>query len=212
MPLPKSAELFFGLPLSGEQKDFADKIFDHQLTIVDASAGTGKTTVAVGCAKIIGKGLNYVFAPVQEGALGFLPGDLHDKCAPYLQPLYDALEEIYENPKTAVFDERLAPVLNRGAWINAIPHVFLRGTNFKRGVTTIVDEAQNFTKPELRKILTRNKDGKIILIGNMRQCDIPAHLSGFAAYMELFSTKEYASRAYLTQNFRSQLAQDADSI
>jgi phosphate starvation-inducible PhoH-like protein len=166
MPIPSSAELFFGINLSEEQRNFANAIWDNQLTIIDAPAGTGKTTVAVGVAKLLNKPMNYVFAPVQEGVLGFLPGDLKEKTNVYLQPLYDALEEIHESPKNAIFDDRLAPVLNRDAWVNALPHVFLRGSNFKFGVTTIIDEAQNFTLGELRKILTRVKDGKVIMIGN----------------------------------------------
>lgn len=212
MPLPKSAELFFGLTLTDEQREVADNIFDRQLTIIEAEAGTGKTTVAVGCAKLLRKKANYVFAPVNEKILGFLPGDIKEKEKVYLTPLLDALEEIGENINTAIFDERLQPALNTAAWIHTKSHVYLRGSNYKNGITTIIDEAQNFTLPELRKTLTRAKDGKVIMIGNMKQCDIDPRKSGFPAYIDLFRSKDYAGIFTLTQNFRGQLAKDADSI
>lgn len=212
MPLPKSAELFFGLNLTDEQRGVADSIFDNQLTFINASAGTGKTTIAVGCAKLLHKPLNYVFAPVNEKIMGFLPGTLKEKERVYLTPLLDALDEIGENLKTAIHDETLEPALNRAAWVYTKSHVYLRGSNFKKEITTIIDEAQNFTKAELRKVLTRNKDGKMIVIGNMKQCDInPAH-SGFEVYMNHLGSRPYASVHTLTTNFRGQLAQDADEI
>lgn len=212
MPMPKSAELFYGLWLTDEQKAVADSIFDNQLTIIEAPNGTGKTTVAVGCAKLLHKKLNYVFAPVNEKVLGFLPGTLKDKEKVYLQPLIDALEEIGENLHTCIHDEEAAESLNRAAWVYTKSHVYLRGSNFNNDITTIIDEAQNFTKAELRKVLTRAKKGKVIMIGNMRQCDIGERNSGFPAYMELFKTKDYAGIHTLTHNFRGQLAKDADEI
>lgn len=212
MPLPQFAEMFYGIPLTDEQREYANSVFDHQLTIIDAPAGTGKTTVAVGCAKIIGRGLNYIFAPVAEGEMGHRPGDQAEKNEAYLTPLFDALDEIGTSPKEALYDPRLAPALNRNAWVNAMPHTFLRGSNFKNGVTTIVDEAQNYTLAELRKVLTRVKDGKIILIGNLRQCDIGLSRSGFKEYYDFFKDKPYASYPQLTHNFRGQLAKDADEL
>jgi predicted ribonuclease YlaK len=212
MPLPKSAELFFGLTLTGEQRQVANSIFDNQITIIEAPNGTGKTTVAVGCAKLLHKPLNYVFAPVNEKVMGFLPGDIKEKEKLYLQPLLDALDEIGENLHTCIHDERLAEAMNRAAWVHTKSHVYLRGSNFKNGITTIIDEAQNFTKAELRKTLTRVKDGKVIMIGNMRQCDIDPAKSGFPAYLELFKSKDYAGIHTLTHNFRGQLAKDADEI
>jgi phosphate starvation-inducible protein PhoH len=212
MPMPKSAELFFGLKLTDEQRAVADSIFDNQLTFINAPAGTGKTTIAVGCAKLLRKPLNYVFAPVNEKALGYLPGDLKDKERVYLTPLYDALEAIGENIHTSIFDERLSEQLNRAAWVNTKSHVYLRGSNFNHSITTIIDEAQNFTKAELRKVLTRAKEGKVIVIGNMRQCDINPALSGFEPYMNHLGKKEYARVLQLTHNFRGQIAKDADEI
>jgi phosphate starvation-inducible PhoH-like protein len=209
MPMPTSAELFFGLKLSDEQKEYADSIFDHTLTITDSISGSGKTTIAVGCAKIMQRPLYYVFFPVQEDALGFLPGDLEDKTAPYLVPLCDALTEIKEIPEKAIFSKK---EFRPHAWVHAIPHTFLRGTNIKNA-TIIIDESQNGTKHQLKKILTRCHDSnKVILIGHSGQKDIPEHLSGFSSYIEHAKGQHFANQVNLTKDFRGNLARWADKL
>src|SRR5690625_2216388 len=92
--------LFFGFgpKLTDEQRAYVNSIFDNQLTIVNARSGTGKMTLAVAAAKLIGKPLVYVFSPVEEGRMGFRPGTQREKEAEYQQPLVDALLEINEDP------------------------------------------------------------------------------------------------------------------
>ena len=225
MPLPKNNLLFgFATKLTDEQRQYVNSIFDHQLTIVDAPAGTGKTTLAVACAKIIGMKLVYVFSPVEEQSLGYRPGTTAEKCADYLSPLHSALIEIDENPSMAIYNEDLAndPGRNREImrlvkedkiWVYPKSHTFVRGSNIK-GRTVIIDEAQNYTQSELKKVLTRiHDDCKVIIIGHNGQCDLKNHCnSGFQAYIDLFSEKPYAKVCKLTKNFRGQLATDADSI
>ena len=227
MPLPRHAELFYGLPLTEEQLNYANSIFDKRLTIVDAKSGSGKTTVAVGCAKLIheqalkagidgGKPLLYIFAPVQEKALGYLPGGVEEKTEEYLQPLKDALLEIGENPTQVIFREEMLegkkPNIDN-VWVTALPHTFARGTNIK-GKTVIIDEAQNFTRGELKKVLTRiHQDCTVIIIGHRGQIDLPkADVSGFVPYMEWFRNRDYVGVYELTKNFRGRLAQDADDF
>lgn len=227
MPLPKRAELFYGLELTVEQRKYADAIFDKRMVWVDARSGSGKTTVAVGCAKLLheqalkegkagGKPLLYVFAPVQEKALGYLPGDLEDKTAEYKQPLYDALIEIGENPTQVVFSQKMLegkkPNMD-SVWVSAMPHTFARGTNLK-GKTVIIDEAQNFTRGELKKLLTRiHSDCTVIVIGHRGQIDLPKEdTSGFVPYMEWFKNEPYVWQGVLTKNFRGDLAQHADNF
>lgn len=226
MPLPQSAELFYGLPLTEEQQAYADSIFDKRLTIVNARSGSGKTTVAVGCAKImheqakrngnpLGKPLLYIFAPVQEKTMGFRPGNQEEKEVEYLQPLKDALVEIDENPlQVLLSNDMLTGKLNGDSvWVEAKSHVFARGTNIK-GKTVIIDEAQNFTRGELKKILTRiHDDCTVIIIGHTGQIDLPKEdTSGFEPYMRYFSKKHYCNTLELTKNFRGELAQDADDF
>lgn len=215
MPLPKDT-LFFGFApkLTVEQRAYVDSIFDRQLTIVNAKSGTGKTTLAVAAAKIIGKPLVYVFSPVEEGRMGYRPGTQREKEAVYITPLTDALYEIGENPAKVIYDPDNVEALKRGdVWVYPMSHVFARGTNIK-GKTVIISEAQNFTRGELKKILTRiHDDCKVILEGHTEQCDLPdPKKSGFSPYIEHFRNEPYVSVCELTVNFRGILAQKADNL
>ena len=185
-----------------------DAIFNKQLVIVDAKSGCGKTTLAVACAKLLGKELVYLFAPVQEGVMGFRKGGQESKNDAYLIPLKDALVEIGELPSKALhFDD----IINPHAWVDAQPHVFLRGSNIQDKIV-IIDEAQNWTIGELKKTLTRGHDStKFVVIGNMEQKDIKGK-SGFHQVLEHFKDKEYCEVCTLSVNFRGQLSQDADDL
>lgn len=215
MPLPKDNMLFgFEPKLTQEQRTYVDSIFDNQLTIVNARSGTGKTTLAVACARIIGKPLVYIFAPVEENRMGFRPGGQSEKEREYLQPLKDALLEINENPSQSIYDEDNPEAMKSGKhWVYPRSHIFARGTNIKDS-TVIISESQNFTKGELRKVLTRIHDScTVILEGHVGQCDLvdPSH-SGFLDYIDHFRPKNYAQICELNWNFRGRLANDADEI
>lgn len=215
MGLPKDNMLFgFAPKLTDEQRVYVDSIFDNQLTMVNARSGTGKTTLAVACAKIIGKPLVYIFAPVEEGVMGFRPGTQSEKEREYLQPLKDALLEIGENPTQVIYDDDNIDVMRAGhVWVYPKSHIFARGTNIKDSVV-IIAEAQNFTKGELRKVLTRlHDDCTIIVEGHTGQCDLDdPKTSGFAPYIAHFADKPYAKACALNWNFRGRLANDADEL
>lgn len=207
MPIPET--LFYGLTLTDEQKEYADSIFDNQLTITDSISGSGKTTVAVGVAKLIQKPLYYVFASIQEDAHGYLPGDLEDKTNNYLAPLYDALEAINETPDKVIFSKK---EFRPHAWVRVIPDTYLRGCNIK-DCTLIIDESQNFTKHQLKKILTRcHKSTKVVMIGHNGQIDIKPEHSGFQAYIEHAKGQRFAKQVNLTHDFRGDLARWADQL
>ena len=214
MPLPESAELFYDLKLTKEQRDYVDSIFDNQLTICDSVSGSGKTTVAVGAAHIIGKPTYYIFSPVEEKRMGFLPGDLADKESVYTQPLIDAVLAIGESPDKVIYDEKnIDQAKAQTAWLYPMSHVFARGRNLK-DCTVIIDEAQNFTRGELKKVLTRiHSDVKVILIGHHMQCDLEDEpKSGFIPYLEHFRDQPYVGVHKLTKNFRGELSQHADKL
>jgi phosphate starvation-inducible PhoH-like protein len=215
MPLHGNS-LFFGLAprMTPEQRVYVDSILDNQLTIVNAKSGTGKTTLAVGAAKLIGKPLIYVFSPVEEGRMGFRPGTQKDKESAYITPLTDALYEINEEPSKVIYDPENIEAQKRGhVWVYPMSHVFARGMNLK-DKTVIIDEAQNFTRGELKKILTRIHDScKVVMIGHDGQIDIKQpEKSGFADYIEHFRNEPYAKVCELTVNFRGKLAQHADEL
>lgn len=214
MPLP-SDSLFFGYgpKLTDEQRIYVDSIFDNKVTIVNAKAGTGKTTLAVAAAKMLGKPLYYTFGTVEEDSLGFTPGDVEEKESKYITPLTDALQEIREDPRLAIHRESNPDFMNAGAWVTAKSHVFMRGTNIK-GATLIIDEAQNMTRGELKKVLTRvHSDVTVIMIGHVGQNDLDdPSKSGFAPYLEHFRDEPYAKVCELTKNFRGVISQHADKL
>jgi predicted ribonuclease YlaK len=205
----------FQTKFTKEQEVYLDSIFTNQLTLVNAPAGTGKTQLAVMAAKILGNGLTYVFAPVEEDKMGFRPGTQEEKDGSYLVPLFDALETMRESPKAAIIQEDMPDksMAKKEAWVKACSHTFLRGTNLKN-TTLIIAESQNFTKQELKKVLTRvHETTTVIMEGHAGQCDLknPAQ-SGFLPYIEHFSSEPYAQVCELHTNFRGVLARHADKL
>lgn len=211
--------LIYGLKekLTDEQEVMIDSILNNRLTMVNASAGSGKTTIAVAIAKYLyeteGQRLTYVFSPVQERSMGFRPGTQEEKELEYLQPLVDALMECGEQNVKEIIESNTELYSKPRAWIEAKSHIFVRGTNLK-GRTVIIDEAQNFTRGDLKKLLTRiHDDCTVIMIGHTGQCDLPnAAKSGFAPYIKHFKDEPYAQELKLTQNFRGVLSRKADEL
>lgn len=208
---------FFGLDekMTEEQERYIDSIFSNLLTICNSKAGTGKTTLAVGAAKLIGKPLLYLFNPTEEGKMGFRKGSQGQKEEAYLQPLKDALIAIGDNPLQVLITEESADLKYTSSmkWVEAQSHTFLRGGNID-DKTVIIDEAQNWTAHDLKKTLTRIKDNcHVIVIGHVGQIDIdkPSR-SGFMRAIEHFSSKDYCNICELTKNFRGRLSTDADEL
>lgn len=215
MPLPTDNMLFgFADKLTDEQRVYVDSIFDNQVTIVNAKAGSGKTTLAVACAALLGKPLVYIFAPVEEGKMGFRPGTQRDKEAEYYQPLVDALYEIGENPTKAIYDAENVEAQKRGdVWVFPRSHIFARGTNIKDS-TVIIAESQNFTRGDLKKVLTRLHDSCTVIIeGHTGQNDLPnPSKSGFQPYIDHLSKYDFVNVVELSKNFRGRLSTVADEL
>lgn len=212
MPLPSSAELFYGLRLTDEQKAYANSICDNLVTFCAARSGSGKTTVAVGTAKILKKPVHYIFPTVEEGALGHTTGDVKQKESKYLTSLYDALIEIGETPLQAIIQDDVKLAKNGHGWIYAYSHNYMRGGNIKNSIV-IIDEAQNFTIAELMKVLTRIHDScHVVICGDPNQCDIKPSKSGFVPYLKHYSGQEFAKVLNLTKNFRGVISAHAETI
>lgn len=207
---------FFGLDktITEEQAKYLDAMENpgKKLLIVNTPAGTGKTTLAVGMAKLSGKELLYVFNPTEEDALGFTPGTPEEKESKYLGPLKDALSAIKQDPAKVIYSDA-NPCPSKDAWVFAKSHSYVRGTNVSNKFV-IIDEAQNWTKKDLKKMLTRLHDDCIVVIlGHTGQIDLPdPTLSGFTRVIEHFRGKWYVEEITLTKNFRGILAQDADEL
>lgn len=220
MPLPKDNMLFgYAEKLTDEQREYVDAIWDYQFVACNAPAGSGKTMLAVMMAKVLQRDLIYVFSPVEEGRLGFLPGGLEEKTQPYLVPLYDALLEMGEDPKRVIESENnLENMKDGNTWVKPLSHVFVRGINIKSDDISqklvIIDESQNFTTEELKKVLSRIHDNvKVVMIGHDKQCDLPnSRESGFVPYIEHFKDEEYFKLCNLSVNFRGRLSAHADKL
>ena len=209
---------FFGLRLDAEQKKFRDTIYsdDYDIIFVDAAAGSGKTTVAVGTAILMHyyqkyNDVVYVMHSVGD-ALGFLPGDLTQKSCVWFEGLYQALITCNEYPDKAIRNTSLTSEKNGFGYINAVTDAYLRGSNLE-GIV-IIDEAQNFPEDSLRKVLTRAcENTKVIVIGHQLQCDLSnKKASGFKSCMEHFRAKHNPRFAFceLHTCHRSLVAQVAD--
>lgn len=217
---PKSLEdnLFFGLKLDDDQKALRDAIWDDNIDIVfvDAAAGSGKTTIAVGTSVLLhhyGKFNNIVYVMHSVGdAQGFLPGTLSEKSCVWFEGLYQALITCNEFPEKAIRNTSLTAEKSGTGYVTAITDTYLRGSNIE-GVL-IVDEAQNFDTFSLRKVLTRAcENTKVIVIGHDLQCDLRCkHESGFKHCMEHFRSKNHPHFAFceLKTCHRSLVAQVAD--
>lgn len=210
-------ELFCGITCNEDQEKFKQAILDdkNQVIIADATAGAGKTLIAVTCAKqLVSYGgydsALYIFPTVEENSLGFRPGSSAEKEADYLEPLYDALLTINEIPSRVISSDITEK--NGTAWITARSATFMRGINFKKKVV-IVDECQNLSVPIIKRILSRpHDDCKVIVLGCQAQTDIPISKSGFKQLIEHMRDYEGCVKCELPISYRGRLAMHIDKL
>ena len=213
-------DMFYGMKLDEEQKVFAEAIWNPDIDIifVNAKAGTGKTTVAAGMANLLVQygeydGIVYIMAPYGERKQGYLPGSVTEKSSVYFEAFMQALTNCNVNITTAINDESMVNQKNGTGYITCITDTFLRGTNLDNAVV-IIDESQNCSAAQLKKILTRiGSRSKVIVIGHDQQCDLDhPEVSGFTRYIEHFRDKERAAVCTLTTNHRGWISQWADEL
>jgi predicted ribonuclease YlaK len=211
---------FYDLVLDEEQVAFRDAVLDLRKTIVfcDAAAGTGKTTIAMGSANILVQdkrnkldGIVYIVSPYGEGKQGYLPGSITEKSEVYYEPAYQAMIEVGMNPYADVCSDAMTAKRKGEGFVKMLTHTYLRGTNLKNKVV-ILDESQNYTVAELKKVLTRCHDScKVIVIGHTGQIDISGG-SGFARYLMHFENEDRAAVCKLSTNHRGWLSTFADQL
>lgn len=211
---------FYGYVLDPEQEHFRDLIYDKNYDIVfcNAKAGTGKTFVAVGTANImvqykLFEKIIYIVSPCAEGRLGFLPGSVTEKVSIYYEPLYSAMQACSINPYTAIVDDTLTSAKFDEAYIKPITDVYLRGTNLDNAIV-IIEEAQNFAFPLLKKTLTRlGNNTKTVVIGHTGQIDLDnPRDSGFERYIKHYESQERCAVCELRTNHRSWVSSWADEL
>lgn len=212
---------FYGLKLTEEQDAMRQAIMNHPenlITIVPSRSGSGKTTVALGCAKLLveTKGfdcLRYIFATPFENKLGFMPGDVAIKEAKYTRPLYGALEAIGEMPENSIESLACMEHLKGGVpWIKAYSLNFIRGETY-RNCVVFLDEAQNISQADMRTALSRIDDSCVVIVaGDLNQCDIGIGRSGFQKCIDVYRDTNFATVCELTKNFRGRISSTAEEI
>lgn len=172
---------------SSNQVKLVKAFEQHDLTFVTGPAGSGKTYTAIALAVRAFKNKQVkriiLSRPAVEAGekLGFLPGDMKDKIDPYLQPLYDALQDMIPATKLQEMIE-----LNI---IQIAPLAFMRGRTLNDAVV-ILDEAQNTTPQQIKMFLTRmGMNTKMIVTGDLTQVDLPSsQMSGLAHALHILKS------------------------
>jgi len=162
--------------LNQEQHLCYKSLEQNDINFLQGIAGTGKTFLCAAFAinQLLNKRISkiYICRPLVEAGekLGFLPGDISDKVAPYLIPLYSCFDDLVG--KTGLQRE----IVDNA--IEIVPLAFLRGVTIKNAVA-ILDEAQNCTYKQLKLFLTRiGHNGKLIINGDLSQIDLMPSQSG----------------------------------
>ncbi|WP_236637984.1 PhoH family protein [Mangrovicoccus ximenensis] len=158
-------------PRTDAQKSYVKALFDHELAFGIGPAGTGKTylAVAVGVNMMISGHVDKMILsrPAVEAGerLGFLPGDMKDKVDPYMQPLYDALNDFLPSKQVQKMLEEKK--------IEIAPLAFMRGRTLSNAFV-VLDEAQNATTMQMKMFLTRLGEGsRMVITGDRSQIDLP---------------------------------------
>ena len=174
-------------PKSDGQAELMTAIDNHNMVLALGPAGTGKTYLAV--AKAVealeaGKvGRIVLSRPAVEAgeSIGFLPGDMEDKLAPYLRPLYDALSD-------RLSMKRVRALIAEGA-IEIAPVGYMRGRTLNNAFV-VIDEAQNCTYVQLKMLLTRlGWHSTMVVTGDPNQSDLLPELSGLGPVADRLSMK-----------------------
>ncbi len=230
------------------QRFLLDALYDPEITLVTVygKAGTGKTLLTVGAALEQVQNGDYekmlitrVIMPTGRD-IGFLPGRMEEKMQPWVQPAYDALEQLLSRPrKPEQFDKKkqsarktspapakpqppmpgkvarpYEPLMQAGLLeIEAIAHI--RGRSIPRAIF-IVDEAQQLTPHEAKTLVTRmGKGSKIIMIGDLAQIDNPyvdAHTNGLVYTRNRLQGENFMAHVNLFKGERSEMAEVAANL
>lgn len=191
-----------GIPIKARtpnQKRMYSAIYKYDMMFCIGPAGTGKTYTAIALAvkflkdkKI--KKIILTRPAVEAGEnLGFLPGDLKEKLDPYMQPLYDALNDMLPTAKLNSYFE--------DGTIEIAPLAFMRGRTLENAFV-ILDEAQNATLGQMKMFLTRmGENSKFIITGDVTQIDLPPHqASGLLQTCQMLRNIDDINFIFLNEN------------
>ena len=184
-------------PRTEAQKAYVRALFEHDLAFGIGPAGTGKTylAVAAGVTMLIGGHVDRIVLsrPAVEAGerLGFLPGDMKEKVDPYMQPLYDALNDFLPGKQMQKLIEEKR--------IEIAPLAFMRGRTLANSFV-VLDEAQNATTMQMKMFLTRLGEGsRMVITGDRTQIDLPRGVgSGLIEAEKILDGVKGSSFSYFT--------------
>ncbi|WP_312529106.1 PhoH family protein [Paracoccus sp. (in: a-proteobacteria)] len=184
-------------PRTDGQKEYVRALFANEMAFGIGPAGTGKTylAVAVGVTMLIGGHVDKIILsrPAVEAGerLGFLPGDMKEKVDPYMQPLYDALNDFLPGKQMQKLMEEKR--------IEIAPLAFMRGRTLSNAFV-VLDEAQNATTMQMKMFLTRLGEGsRMVITGDRSQIDLPRGVtSGLVEAERLLKDVKGISFSYFT--------------
>ncbi len=209
-------------PRNAEQAFAIEALLNRDIPLVTLTgkAGTGKTLLALASALQVKKFYRQIYiarpvVPLSNKDIGFLPGDVESKLAPYMQPLWDNIKVIQdqfsENDKNYIAINNMI----KDDKLVVEPLSYIRGRSLQR-IFFIVDEAQNLSPHEIKTIITRAGEGvKIVLTGDIYQIDHPyldSQSNGLSYLIEHFKGQPLYAHINLEKGERSELAELASNL
>lgn len=220
-PLRYDSEQIWGIRARNVQQKMAFELLlrkDLPLVTLIGKAGTGKTLITLAAALLQTEDLkDYIklfiarpIVPVGKD-IGYLPGEKEEKLKPWMQPVYDNLEYLFNTKKQGELEKILAGIGS----IHVEALTYIRGRSLPDQFI-IIDEAQNLTKHEVKTILTRVGEGsKIVLLGDPQQIDHPyldEFTNGLTYVVEKLKDQPISGHVKLEKGERSSLAQLAADL
>ncbi len=209
-------------PRNAEQVFALDALMRQEVSVVTLTgkAGTGKTLLALAAALQQRQSYSQIYlarpvVPLSNRDIGFLPGDIHEKLDPYMQPLWDNLSVIKHKYSTDSAEHtRIADMIDKEKLVIA-PLAYIRGRSLDK-IFFIVDEAQNLTPHEIKTIITRAGEGaKMVFVGDIYQIDTPyldSQSNGLTYLVDRMKGQELFAHVNLVKGERSALAELASNL
>lgn len=209
-------------PRNAEQTFAIDALTNHNIPLVTITgkAGTGKTLIALASALNVKKNYRQIYiarpvVPLSNKDIGYLPGDVESKLAPYMQPLWDNLKVIQDQYGETEKQHQQITQMVKDQKLVIEPLSYIRGRSLQR-IFFIVDEAQNLTPHEIKTIITRVGEGsKIVFTGDIYQIDHPyldSQSNGLTYLIEHFKGQNLYAHINLLKGERSELAEMASNL
>lgn len=209
-------------PRNAEQTFAVDALGSHNIQLVSLTgkAGTGKTLLALASALHVRKHYRQIFVarpivPLSNKDIGYLPGDVESKLAPYMTPLWDNLKVIQDQFPETDRNHQLIDSLIKEEKLVIEPLSYIRGRSLQRNFF-IVDEAQNLTPHEIKTIITRAGEGsKLVFTGDVYQIDHPyldGQSNGLSYLIDRFKGQNIYAHINLEKGERSALAELASNL